>query len=99
MLKKINIQVVPGARIEQIAPSFPPPFQGGDGGGYESMKVWVKGKPVDGQANRSLIDLLSKHFGVSKSAIRIISGLTSRHKLIEIDFPDRLNPIVVEMDG
>lgn len=72
-MPKINIKVIPGAKVEQIQESF-------DG----SLKVWVRGKPVEGEANKSLILLLSKHFDVPKSSIRIVSGLTSRNKVIEI---------------
>ena len=50
-----------------------------------SLKVWVMGKPIDGQANQALIELLSKHFGISKSLITIVRGLTSRNKVVEID--------------
>ena len=50
-----------------------------------SYKVFLKAPPVDGKANDALVSLLSKHFGVSKSKIKIARGLTSRSKLIIID--------------
>ncbi|QOV22319.1 DUF167 domain-containing protein [Anabaenopsis elenkinii] len=50
-----------------------------------SLTVKLKSAPVDGKANEELIKLLSENFNVSKSRIRIKSGLSSRQKLIEID--------------
>ncbi|PIP50724.1 hypothetical protein COX11_02610, partial [Candidatus Berkelbacteria bacterium CG23_combo_of_CG06-09_8_20_14_all_41_73] len=38
----------------------------------------------EGAANKALIALLSKHFDVAKSQVKIISGLTSRNKVVEI---------------
>jgi uncharacterized protein len=50
-----------------------------------SLTVHLKSPPVDGKANKELIDLLAEKFNVSKSQIRIKSGVSSRNKLIEID--------------
>ncbi len=50
-----------------------------------SLTVKLKSAPVDGKANEELIKLLAEKFKVSKSRIRIKSGLSSRQKLIEID--------------
>jgi uncharacterized protein (TIGR00251 family) len=44
-------------------------------------EVWIKEKPIDGKANKSLEKFLRKYFG--KSA-RIVSGLKSKNKVIEI---------------
>ena len=49
-----------------------------------SLTVHLKSPPVDGKANKELIELLAKKFDVPKSQIRIKSGLSSRTKLIEI---------------
>lgn len=50
-----------------------------------SLTIHFKSPPVDGKANKELIELLAKRFDVSKSQIRIKSGLSSRNKLVEID--------------
>ncbi|MCL5410339.1 MAG: DUF167 domain-containing protein [Patescibacteria group bacterium] len=71
---KISVKVIPGAKVEQVQASF-------DG----SLKVWVKGKPIEGQANRSLIKLLAKHFKVAQNSVKIVSGLKNRNKVVEID--------------
>ena len=49
-----------------------------------SLTVHLKSPPVDGKANKELIELLAKKLDVPKSQIRIKSGLSSRTKLIEI---------------
>ena len=46
----------------------------------DRLKVSVSGPPVDGKANAVLIKFLSKKLGVSKSAIELIRGQTSREK-------------------
>ena len=48
------------------------------------LKVYLNTPPIDGRANKALIELLSEHFGVSKSSIEITKGLQSRHKTISI---------------
>jgi uncharacterized protein (TIGR00251 family) len=50
-----------------------------------SLTVHLKSPPVDGKANKELIELLANKFDVSKSQIRIKSGLLSRTKWVEID--------------
>lgn len=50
----------------------------------DKLTVYLREKPVDGEANAALIKILSKHFDVSKSQIVIKRGNTSRRKLIEI---------------
>lgn len=46
--------------------------------------VSVKERPVKGQANRGVIRVLADHLKISKSEIRITSGLTSFQKTLEI---------------
>lgn len=50
-----------------------------------TLTAHLKSPPVDGKANKELIELLSEKFDVPKSYIRIKSGLSSRTKLVEID--------------
>jgi uncharacterized protein (TIGR00251 family) len=50
-----------------------------------NFKVWVMAPPVDGQANEALVELLSKDLGVAKSRIHLVSGHTSRQKVVRID--------------
>lgn len=49
-----------------------------------SLKVRVTAPPVDGMANQALIDFLSETLAVARRDVRIVSGLTSRTKVVEI---------------
>lgn len=48
------------------------------------LKVKLTAPPVDGKANKALIDLLARRLGVSKTKIEIISGRRSRLKSLLI---------------
>jgi uncharacterized protein YggU (UPF0235/DUF167 family) len=50
-----------------------------------AITVFVQQRAVDGAANEGLIELLAKHFGVSKSRITIESGFTSRIKRVSVE--------------
>jgi hypothetical protein len=44
--------------------------------------------PVEGKANRELIELLSDYFNIPKSEVSIISGHKSRTKIVNIERED-----------
>lgn len=50
----------------------------------DEITISIKSPPERGRANRELIKRLAAHFGVDENRIRIISGLTSRKKLVEV---------------
>ncbi len=50
----------------------------------ENLTVWTTKPPVDGEANKSVIDEVAKFLGVPKTSISIIRGAKSKTKLIEI---------------
>ncbi len=47
--------------------------------------VKVHSLPQDGKANQEVIKTLSSYFDISKSKIKIIKGLKSKNKLIEVE--------------
>lgn len=49
-----------------------------------TIKIRVAAPPVDGAANKALIEFLAQTFGLPKSQIDIIAGETSEHKLISL---------------
>jgi uncharacterized protein (TIGR00251 family) len=51
----------------------------------DALKVKLIAPPVDGEANEACIRFLSKIFAVPRKRIKIISGQTSPHKIIEIE--------------
>jgi uncharacterized protein (TIGR00251 family) len=46
----------------------------------EALRVAVTAAPEKGKANQAIIEVLSKTFGVSKSAVELVAGDTSPHK-------------------
>lgn len=50
-----------------------------------SLTVYLLQRAVDGAANDGLINLLAKHFKVSKSKVAIESGFISRIKRVSVD--------------
>lgn len=48
------------------------------------LTVYLREKPVDGEANAALIKHLAKYFGIAKSRIAIKTGSRGRQKLVEI---------------
>jgi uncharacterized protein len=52
-----------------------------DGG----IKIRLTAPPVDGAANEALVRFLADTFSVSKSQVAIVSGHTSRDKVVRIE--------------
>ena len=72
-MRRISLRVIPRAKQNKITVDA-------DG----TLRVHITAAPVDGAANDAVIKLLSKHFDVPKSQIKIIRGETSRDKVIQI---------------
>ena len=72
---RITVHAKPGSKKGPLV-------EVGDDG---TVTVFLKERAVDGAANDGLIAVLADHFGVRKSAVTIVSGLSSRHKIVEID--------------
>lgn len=72
-MSKISIKVIPRSskiEVEKLSEG--------------EYRVRLTKAPADNEANEQLVKILSKHFGVAPSLIRVISGLTSRKKIVEI---------------
>jgi uncharacterized protein (TIGR00251 family) len=70
----LDLHIQPGASRSEFA------GQHGD-----RIKVRLAAPAVDGRANEALIEFLAAHYGVKKRDVRIVSGLKSRQKRVEID--------------
>jgi uncharacterized protein len=70
----VTLRVVPRASRNEISRET-------DG----TLKVRLHAPPVDGQANRLLIRLLAKHYGVPARAVTIVSGHRGRTKRVRIE--------------
>lgn len=73
----IDVRVTPKASSNRIQ------AQKRDDGSWQ-IRVYVTTVPEDGKANKAVIKLLSKAFGVSKSSFEIIRGQQDRDKSIRI---------------
>jgi uncharacterized protein (TIGR00251 family) len=49
-----------------------------------ALKVRVTAPPVEGAANKALIELLAERLKIRKSQIEIVAGQTSKHKMISV---------------
>lgn len=47
-------------------------------------KAKLTAPPVDGAANKMLLDILASYFEVPKSSLQIIGGKSARVKIVEI---------------
>ena len=51
----------------------------------DALKVRLQAPPVEGKANAELCTFLAKHFGLTKRAVTIATGDTSRLKRVRIE--------------
>ena len=69
---KISVRAHPGAKVAKVK----------EIGG--KLHVWVTERPTNGRANRAIEIAVAKHFNVPKSHVTIISGHTSRDKVMMV---------------
>ena len=64
------------------------------------IKIQLKAPPVEGAANKALIEFLAKKLKVPKAAIRIESGELSRLKRVNVEGvnPEDLEKILASTD-
>ncbi len=74
----LNITVKPNSNTDQIL------FD------HEHIKVKIRAQPVDGKANKYLINFLSISFEIPKSSIEILKGSTHAHKKISIEADENM---------
>jgi uncharacterized protein (TIGR00251 family) len=57
----------------------------GIAGVHDNMvKVKLTAPPVEGEANEQLIEVIAETIGVRKSDVRIVRGMSSKRKTVEI---------------
>lgn len=69
----LRIKVKPGAKTNTIK-KHP------DG----TIHIRIAAAPIEGKANKALIEFLAEFFEISKSSVTIKAGDTSRYKTIEL---------------
>lgn len=85
----IKVKIVPGSSKNKIVGVY-----------NDALKITIAAPPVEGKANKKCITYLAKYFDVAKSKVEIISGKSSKNKLIKIydisqeNFLERIEKIV-----
>ncbi|QQS43895.1 DUF167 domain-containing protein [Candidatus Roizmanbacteria bacterium] len=73
MPKIIRVKVIPKAKISGISQVT------------DVLKVKVHAPAEKGKANREVIEILAEYFSVAKSAVILLEGETSSHKVFRIE--------------
>ncbi len=79
----VNIKISPNAKKNEI-------IKENDG-----TKIKITAQPIDGKANKAVVEFLSKIFKISKTSIQIIKGETSKEKtiLFKTNNPEKIDLI------
>lgn len=72
---KVKVKVIPKSSVNKICEKM----------ANGVLKIKITAPAVDNKANEELIKFLSKEMKKKKSQIKIISGITSREKILEIE--------------
>ena len=75
----VKVRVMPNASKNAVTGVYTA------GDGQMSLKVSTTAQPEKGKANKAVIAILSKKFGLAKSKFSVVSGLTDRNKTIILD--------------
>lgn len=77
-MARLPVKLTPGASADRID------GWDVDAEGRPVLKVRVRARPVEGEANDALIRLLAKALGVPRSTVSLARGGQSRLKMIEV---------------
>ena len=69
----LTLHIQPGAKKTEFA-----------GLHGDALKIRLAAPPVDGKANEALIKFMAETLGLTKSAVSLKSGQTSRRKVLEV---------------
>jgi uncharacterized protein YggU (UPF0235/DUF167 family) len=78
-MARLAIKLTPGAASDRID------GWDVDAEGRPVLKVRVRARPVEGEANEALVKLIAKALGVPKSAVAIQRGGQSRTKILVVE--------------
>lgn len=78
---RVTVRVRPGASRTSVGGSH-------DG----ALVVRVSAPAVDGRATDAMLTAVADAFGVRRRDVRLVSGTTSRTKVVEVDGDDPLLP-------
>lgn len=70
----IRIKVKPGSKTDELVTEA-------DG----TLKVKIRAQPIEGKANKYLVEYLAGVLGIPKSKVTLLKGETNSFKTLEID--------------
>jgi uncharacterized protein (TIGR00251 family) len=70
---KLKVRVIPNAKKSEFS-------------GYrdDELILRLNAPPLEGKANKAAVEFVSKYFAVPRTAVTLVSGEKSRHKIFEI---------------
>ena len=92
-MARLTVRVQPNASADRIGDWET------DAAGRTYLKVRVRAVPEDGKANAAVEKLVAKWLGVPKSAVKVVTGLKSRLKGLDIDAPPDVMAKLAEGKG
>ncbi len=72
-MKQLKVKVIANAKKNEVVADD------------NTFKVYVNAPPIDGKANKAVVEVIAKHFSVKKNSIKIIRGEKSKEKVIQIN--------------
>ncbi len=72
---RVQVRVRPGASRTRVGGAY----------GEGCLVVAVSERAVDGKATKACLRAVADAFGVPRAAVRLVSGASSRTKLLELD--------------
>ena len=72
----VSIKISPNAKKNEIIKTD------------SETKVKITAQPIDGKANKCLVEFLSKNFKIPKTSIKILKGETAKEKTILFETTD-----------
>jgi len=70
---QLSVRVIPNAKKDEFA-----------GTREGEWLLRLNAPPIEGKANNAAIEFVSRFFGVPRSAVTLVRGERSRHKIFEI---------------
>lgn len=67
---KLKIRISPNSSKNEIIKS------------EDGVKIKITAQPIEGKANKAVVEFLSKEFKIPKSSVEIVKGSTSKEKTI-----------------
>lgn len=70
---KVSVIVKPNSKVESVTQD-----------NNAVLIIKVRTPPIDGKANKRVIELLAEHFNKPKSSIKLLHGTSGKKKIFEV---------------